>query len=243
MVSPHLETTRASASGLRTYMEQYPVGLLVDYPNHKKKVAVYHEEVAASIRAWAATPPSRRVALMATWQCAVAERIRNIPDSFSDDFPNQMWGSDQEDPRFGGHYDYGGRSWTAALDAMILLAYVNVCEVQRHEKSDIYSDKTVHSVFVKGWSESLWDTDDGVRFWHMLTGDDIWGGDHCPDQVVSKGKAWSRCQDMDQITALAPLLGVRTARELNVLRGVEDFPGPYSFEDIDWDTDSEYESD
>ena len=56
---------------------------------------------------------------------------------------------------------------------------------------------------------------------------------------MAKEVAWSMCQEVDAITALAPFVGVRTARELNVLRGVEDFPGPVSFEDIDWDSESE----
>ena len=59
------------------------------------------------------------------------------------------------------------------------------------------------------------------------------------DPVVSKGKAWAWCSEWDGITALAPLIGAHAARSLQVTRGVEDFPGPVSFEDIDWDSESE----
>ena len=59
------------------------------------------------------------------------------------------------------------------------------------------------------------------------------------DPVVSKGKAWAWCSEWNGITALAPLIGAHAARSLQVTRGVEDFPGPVSFEDIDWDSESE----
>ena len=63
------------------------------------------------------------------------------------------------------------------------------------------------------------------------------------DPVVSKGKARAWCSEWDGITALAPLIGARAARSLQVTRGVEDFPGPVSFEDIDdWDSDSDSDS-
>ena len=58
-----------------------------------------------------------------------------------------------------------------------------------------------------------------------------------------KGKARAWCSEWDGITALAPLIGARAARSLQVTRGVEDFPGPVSFEDIDdWDSDSDSDS-
>ena len=48
------------------------------------------------------------------------------------------------------------------------------------------------------------------------------------------------CSERSDITALGPLLGARTARSLQIFRGVEDFPGPVSFEDIDdWDSDDD----
>ena len=56
---------------------------------------------------------------------------------------------------------------------------------------------------------------------------------------ILKGKAWAWCSEWDGITALAPLIGAHAARSLQVTRGVEDFPGPVSFEDIDWDSESE----
>ena len=64
------------------------------------------------------------------------------------------------------------------------------------------------------------------------------------DPVVSKGKARAWCSEWNGITALAPLIGAHAARSLQVTRGVEDFPGPVSFEEIDdWGSDSESESD
>ena len=78
----------------------------------------------------------------------------------------------------------------------------------------------------------------------MLTGDEEPGIVSDTDPVVSKGKAWAWCSEWDGITALAPLIGAHAARSLQVTRGVEDFPGPVSFEDIDdWGSDDEYESD
>ena len=44
---------------------------------------------------------------------------------------------------------------------------------------------------------------------------------------------------MDEITDLAPLIGARAARSLQVTRGLRDFPGDVSFEDIEWDLDAE----
>lgn len=43
------------------------------------------------------------------------------------------------------------------------------------------------------------------------------------------------CYEGGGFAALAPLLGARTARDLQALRGVEDLPGPVRFRDIDWD--------
>ena len=167
---------------------------------------------------------------MATWQCAVAKRIRNIPDSFSDG-----WSMYEEDPRFAGHYFLDSRSMTWALNAMILLAYMNVCLLQRHEKSDTYNEINANDVYVNGWDGSNWGDNEETLHWNMLTGDNVWFGDHCPDRVVSMGKARAMCSKMDSITALGPLLGARTARNLQVTRGVRDFPGPVRFRDCDWD--------
>ena len=53
--------------------------------------------------------------------------------------------------------------------------------------------------------------------------------------VVDGFTTFGMCSKMDSITALGPLLGARTARNLQVTRGVRDFPGPVRFRDCDWD--------
>ena len=60
----------------------------------------------------------------------------------------------EEDPRFAGHYFLDSRSMTWALNAMILLAYMNVCLLQRHEKSDTYNEINANDVYVNGWDGS-----------------------------------------------------------------------------------------
>ena len=63
----------------------------------------------------------------------------------------------EEDPRFAGHYFLDSRSMTWALNAMILLAYMNVCLLQRHTGQDCLMEtiairKNIICIFVRmGW--------------------------------------------------------------------------------------------
>ena len=188
---------------------------------------------------------------MVTWQRAVAETIRDIPHDFSSSFMpspwnstytevdgRQVWGREDE-TRYGYHYDFETYSIvTWALNGMVLLAFMNCCIISRHYKSEECSSAS--DVYVNGWDGSDWSgscrTDE---FFGMLTGDEEPGIVSDTDPVVSKGKARAWCSEWNGITALAPLIGAHAARSLQVTRGVEDFPGPVSFEDIDWDSESE----
>lgn len=207
----------------------------------------YCDEVDASDLAWKATPPSRRVALMVTWQCAVAETIRDIPGQFSHGFMPTQWNRIEvtvneetrhpleEETRYGEHYDFEtGTIMTRALHAMVLLSFVNCASDSRHDKHEERSFAS--DVYVNGWGGSSWDGSIASGdFFSMLTGDERDSYHVNPEPVVSKEKARAMFSEVGGIAALAPLLGARTARDLQVLREVENLPGPVRFRDIDWD--------
>jgi hypothetical protein len=248
--------------GLRTYIASYADGLPKGKANWVKSDSArfgyalqgeYCEEVDASDLAWKATPPSRRVALMVTWQRAVAETIRDIPNNFTPEFMPCPWnrievtvngvtqhqwtvnGATQAETRYGEHYDFEtGTIMTRALHAMVLLSFVNYASDSRHVKHEERSFAS--DVYVNGWGGSSWDGSLAAEaFFSMLTGDEPDRYHVNPEPVVSKEKARYMCYEGGGIAALAPLLGARTARDLQALRGVEDLPGPVRFRDIDWD--------
>ena len=156
---------------IRTYMASYADGLPKGKANWVKSDSArygyalqgeYCDEVDASDLAWKATPPSRRVALMVTWQCAVAETIRDIPGQFSHGFMPTQWNRIEvtvneetrhpleEETRYGEHYDFEtGTIMTRALHAMVLLSFVNCASDSRHDKHEERSFAS--DVYVNGW--------------------------------------------------------------------------------------------
>lgn len=181
----------------------------------------------AGVAAWREVAPIQRVSEMVTWQSDVCREVRACPQSFGKGYTLR-----NRDVRFSGYYDFEGFPenehmwyWGAMNDthrcspAMLLvlrLCYIKCCEASRCES---YSQ--ANEVFGGGWEHSDWfSSSRRDMFWFTLCDED---DEESPVITMDAVKNFTYADDKG-VRALAPFLGSRVTRALQICRGAEDIP-------------------
>ena len=187
----------------------------------------------AGVAAWRDVDPMQRVSDMVSWQSVVCHEVRACPEYFV-----KVYNLVKRDVRFRGYYDFEGfpelnalvtgddPSYYGAMNdthrgspAMLLvlrLCYIKCCELSR---CDSYSQ--ANEVFLEGWECSDWSSSSRRdMFWLTLCDED---DEESPVITMDAVKHFTTADDRG-VLALAPFLGSRATRGLQICRGAEDIP-------------------